>query len=216
MPLSPVERIQALLFEDGVNPHALLLDLVSLIPESMLEWAARCANHARSDRLRDLLTDALAKRRSGKITELTDVTTPEGKDAREWIAQLSDDDRDAVFAVLLSAAEPRMGMVEAPGPTRFPESGADDEDDDDDGFESVAPAGREETKYVEDDSGFESAAPERPDVVNLGFSQKHAADTKLQKQEPLQRGHSYYFWLRIGKDVDEAAIGTCTSSGISS
>lgn len=206
MPQGPVERIQALLFEVRVNPHALLLDLVQLIPESMLEWATRVVKYASDDRWRASLIDALGKRRSGETTDLTEATTPEGEEAREWVAQLSEDERYTVFAVLLSAAEPRMGMVEASGDARFTKS-ADDEEDDD-GFESVGPAAKEETKSVEDDSGFESAPPERPDVVNLGFSQKHAADTKLQKQEPLQRGQSYYFWLRIGKDVDEAAIGT--------
>jgi hypothetical protein len=241
MPQDPVERIQALLFEDRVNPHALLLDLVPLIPESMLEWAARVVMYASDDRLRGFLIDALAKRLpSSELTQLTkdhpiprgaaiaDVTIPEGEEAKEWIAQFPEDSRYAVFAVLLSACEPRVGMVEkgggvasvdppdnvggegefgfASGEARF--AGRTTDDDDDDGFEAVGPVDEEETKSVEDDSGFQVAEPDRPDVVNLGFSQKHAADRKLQKQEPLQRGQSYYFWLRIGKDVDEAAIGT--------
>ncbi len=88
----------------------------------------------------------------------------------------------------------------------------DDGSDDDDGFEAMpssirpppapAPSPQPPTSSVTEETS------DRPDVVNLGFSQKHSADTKLKKQEPLQRGQSYYFWLRIGKDVDEAAIGT--------
>jgi hypothetical protein len=84
----------------------------------------------------------------------------------------------------------------------------------DDGFESVGDEPLPQTvddgfEAVDDgfeaiDDGFES----KPDVVNLGFSQKDAADKKLQKDEPLQRSRSYYFWLNIGKEVDEAAIGT--------
>ena len=74
-------------------------------------------------------------------------------------------------------------------------------DEDGDGFEAV-------------DAGLPSKPSPTtqpttgPDVVNFGFSQKDAADNKLQKTEPLQRRKSYYFWLNIGKEADQAAIGT--------
>ncbi len=76
----------------------------------------------------------------------------------------------------------------------------------DDGFESVdePPPQAVDDGFEAVDDGFES----KPDVVNLGFSQKDAADKKLQKNEPLQRRQSHYFWLNIGKEVDAAAIGT--------
>jgi len=91
------------------------------------------------------------------------------------------------------------------------------------GYESAG--GEPETPAYDDDDGFEavtlpsppppesepqptSATSEGPDLVNLGFSHQQPADTRLKKNEPLQTGHSYYFWIRIGKDIDEAAIGT--------
>ncbi|HET8781797.1 MAG TPA: hypothetical protein VFM63_05245 [Pyrinomonadaceae bacterium] len=221
MPQDPLERMQSLL-ERRVNPHALLLSLVTLLPESMLQWATRVATYARDDTLRAFLLDALAKRLpdGSERTELTkddpiprgaaisEVTIPEGKEAKQWIAPLSEDERSSVFALLLSACEMNLGMV----PSRSGGAGFGfvGPDDDDDGFESMpssirpppAPSPQPPTSSVTEETS------DRPDVVNLGFSQQHAADTKLKKEEPLQRGKSYYFWLRIGKDVDEAAIGT--------
>ena len=231
MPQDPLERMQSLLLDARVNPHALLLSLVTLLPESMLPWATRVATYARDDTLRAFLLDALAKRLPdpGERTELTkddpiprgavisEVSIPEGKEAKQWIAQLSEDDRTSVFAVLLSASEMNLGMVQEP--SRFGGVASVDPPDntggfgfaghdDDDGFESVGPSSEEQTKSVDDDSERQDAGSDQPDVVNLGFSQKQSADTKLKKQEPLQRGQSYYFWLHIGKEVDEAAIGT--------
>ena len=77
----------------------------------------------------------------------------------------------------------------------------------DDGFESL-PAAAAPPPSPSPQPVTTDETSERPDVVNLGFSQKDAADRRLKKHEPLQCGRSYYFWLRIGKDVDEAAIGT--------
>ena len=228
MPQDPLERMQGLL-EDRVNPHALLLSLVTLIPESLLGWATRVASYARDDTLRAFLLDALAKRLSDEHEriELTrgdpiprgaaisEVSIPEGRQAKQWIAPLSEDERSAVIAVLLSACEMNVGMAEEPSrfggdasvdpPDNTGGFGFAGSDDDDDGFEAMPSAIRPPPAPQAPTS---SVTAETPDVVNLGFSQQHSADVKLKKQEPLQRGQSYYFWLHIGKDVDEAAIGT--------
>ena len=96
--------------------------------------------------------------------------------------------------------------VELPGAPQAAEPAYDD----DDGFESVTvpqPPPTPEPQPAQPTPAASEATPEQPDLVNLGFSQQQPADTKLKKNEPLQRGHSYYFWIRIGKDQDEAAIG---------
>ena len=80
------------------------------------------------------------------------------------------------------------------------------------GFEKRREDGGDRFEAVDD--GFESAPSPAAlpttgaDVVNFGFSQKDAADKKLQKTEPLLCRQSYYFWLNIGKKIDQAAIGT--------
>jgi hypothetical protein len=269
MPQDPFERVQAFLSETRANPLALLLDLITLLPESLLQRAIWLAKHANEDMLRAFLIEALAKRLPTRAdrNELTrhnpmpagvsveDVTVPEGKEAKKLIERLDEQQRYEVFDQLLVTAERSTGAVEESGAERsgddvfrmYPgavaaveppapageasEASIDPPDipriddiyfgggtaavgpgDDDDGFESTGSG---------DDDGFESVGPvadegptpaapepERPDVVNLGFSQKHTADTKLKKHEPLLSGQSYYFWLMIGKDVDEAAIGT--------
>src|SRR5262249_53919231 len=61
---------------------------------------------------------------------------------------------------------------------------------------------------------FEEAQPESEeevarDIVNLGFAHTDAADQTLESVDPLQTGHSYYFWLNIGR-AHENAIGTPT------
>ncbi len=128
MPQDPLERMQSLLLDARVNPHALLLSLVTLLPESMLPWATRVAMYARDDTLRAFLLDALAKRLPDRSerTELTkddpippgavisEVSIPEGKEAKQWIAPLSEDERSSVFALLLSASELNLGMVQEP------------------------------------------------------------------------------------------------------
>src|SRR5687768_10217677 len=75
------------------------------------------------------------------------------------------------------------------------------------GFEAVNEGFESRPSKPHPSSGTSTEKEKRPDYVNLGFSQRNAADKKVQKTEPLQRGRSYYFWLKIGKEKDEAAIG---------
>lgn len=244
MPQDPFERVQIFLSETRVNPLALLLDLTTLLPESLLQRALWLAQNASENVLQAFLVQALAKRlpaRTDRIelkkqfpvpagTAATEVSVPEGKEAKKLIARLSDEQRYEVFDRLLFTVERRTGLVEEkglhpPADEKFFPGGvasidppdslgggggpasarfADDagfEPVDDDGFESV------------DDDGFESiddgGDEERRDIVNLGFSHADAADNTLKPNEPLQTGHSYYFWLNIGRRHKDA-IGEAT------
>ena len=106
----------------------------------------------------------------------------------------------------------------------------------DDGFESAGggfesagggePAPAESSGFDAADEGFEAdddgfeAVPspqptsdetsERTDLVNLGFAHPTAADNTLKKNEPLQTGHTYYFWLNVGRKHKDA-IGESVS-----
>ncbi|HEX3184315.1 MAG TPA: hypothetical protein VHQ94_05950 [Pyrinomonadaceae bacterium] len=290
MPQDPFERVQVFLSESKVNPLALLLDLTTLLPEELLQRALWLATYASEEALRAFLIQALAKRLTSKAqrieltnnypipggTQIKEVSTPEGKEAKRLIGKLSEQQRYKAFNQILDNAEmqARAGMKASARPVEekntepspvpdelfgdMPRGGGDVSSkstigskdvksvEDEGGFESFEPpvstggggAAASDAGYdpgggepqaapaYDDDDGFESVtvpvtssepppAPppsgetsERPDLVNLGFSQQQPADTRLKKDEPLQTGHSYYFWIRIGKDVDEAAIGT--------
>lgn len=96
------------------------------------------------------------------------------------------------------------GMSFGGGPVDGVDSGFESvvEPEDTTGLEALPPSEPEPTLGVTDETR------KRPDLVNLGFSRKDAADHKVPKHEPLQCGQSYYFRLMIGKEADEAAIGT--------
>lgn len=305
MPQDPFERVQVFLSETRVNPLALLLDLTTLLPENLLRRAVWIARHAGEDALRAFLIHALAKRlpdRTQRLelakqypvpegTQITEVSIPEGKQAKRLIAKLSEQERHQIFdQILVNAAietgapewkgvpddyrgrreggdageatksiEDEGGGFEAFEPPEatgggggfsfagepadvesgggFGFAGGEAHDQGDDGGTAASDAGLEPAGGEPD--GWESVTPpspplafepeptpeptpaptdevsEGPDLVNLGFSQQQPADTKLKKNEPLQTGHSYYFWLRIGKDVDEDAIGTPSEIDVS-
>src|SRR5688572_18216708 len=239
MPQDPFERVQVFLSETRVNPLALLLDLTTLLPESLLQRAIWLAQHASEDVLRAFLVHALAKRLPTRVDriELTkqypvpsgivikEVSIPEGKQAKRLIAKLSEEQRYEVFDQLLVTAEIETGAIEEaavePSPDetfRINPGGVASADPPDNmggggfsfsgggGFESVGGAESESDDaggFEAVDDGFESmptaaepppspspqpATPtttdetsERPDVVNLGFSNKDAADTRLKK-----------------------------------
>jgi hypothetical protein len=44
----------------------------------------------------------------------------------------------------------------------------------------------------------------RNDIVNLGFAPHSEADKMLSRNQPLQCGWSYYFWLNIGNELKES------------
>lgn len=264
MPQAPLERVQLFLSETRVNPLALLLDLTTLVPDSLIQRALRLAENASDSALKAFLVHALAKRlpsRTDRIgltnqyllpagTSENQVSVPEGKEAKRLIEKLSEEERHQVFDQLFAAIERDRKTTDSLGRDRRsrrpPETKSIDDDfggvaaidppdnvggDEsfgsgfeavDDGFESADEPQPQADGFEAVDDGFgsmPSSTPQpssgvseekssRPDVVNLGFSQKEAADKKLQKNEPLQRRQSYYFWLNIGKEVDQAAIGT--------
>lgn len=288
MPQDPFDRVQVFLSETRVNPLALLLDLTTLLPESLLQRAIWLAQNANESVLQAFLVRALAKRLPTRIerTELTkhypvprgtlikEVSIPEGKRAKRLITKLSEEQRYEVFDQLLVTVETACGaveekMVERPSDDTFRirerrsggvtdvggEAAAIGPLDDevfeledgggfeavDDGFESAGGAESEsedggggEFEAVDEgfeavpvDEGFESmpgpAEPPSPspqsattdetgeqrDIVNLGFAHNDAADNTLKPNEPLQTGHSYYFWLNIGRKHKDA-IGEAT------
>jgi hypothetical protein len=75
-----------------------------------------------------------------------------------------------------------------------------------DGFESFQPPAPEPQPTA---SASADDTEERRDIVNLGFAHKDAADNTVKPNEPLQTGHSYYFWLNIGRKHKDA-IGAPT------
>src|SRR5687767_235202 len=126
MPQDPFERVQVFLSETRVNPLALLLDLTTLLPESLLQRAIWLAQNATEDALRAFLINALAKRLPTRVeriqltkeypvprgSAIKEVSVPEGKEAKKLIARLSDEQRYEVFDRLLFTAERRAGAVE--------------------------------------------------------------------------------------------------------
>lgn len=235
MAQDPFERVQVFLSETKVDRLALLLDLTDLLPDSLVQRAIRLAEDVNYSELQVFLIHALAKRLPVKADriELTkrypipagssveEVSVPEGKQARRLIAKLDEEQRYEIFVQLLASIEiPHEAKEISRGPldetefevpaTRYKgggigaglEPGEEGFEAVDDGFESMPPSAPQSAGDVLEQTSA------RPDLVNLGFSQKDAADTKLRKNEPLQCGHSYYFWINISKEADEAAIGT--------
>jgi hypothetical protein len=264
MAQDPFERVQVLLSETRVNPLALLLDLASVLPDSLVDRAISLAENANDSPLRAFVIYELAKRlptRSDRIeltsryfppagTTVEQVSVPEGKEAKRLIAKLTELQRFEVFDQLFVKLETGKSPRERFKRSRRPPETKSVEDDFGGGFESADPpenfggggatsfdkgfdavdAGFESTGGAQSaggaiDDGFEAVTPapqptpqptsgaseetsKRPDLVNLGFSHKDAADRKVQKTEPLQCAQSYYFRFMIGKEADEAAIGT--------
>lgn len=235
MSQDPYERVQDFLWETKFDPLALLLDLTTLLPDSMVNQAISIAEAADNIVLQSLLIQELAKRlpNESERTELInrylvpsdfsieDVSIPEGKEAKKLIAQLSEDQRYEVFDQLFLAVQMGVNKDES---TRYSQIRRPPEtksvDDDSGGMTSAEPPQNTGGDGEPFDDGFEAITPPKPqaipealeptpkpNLVNLGFSHKDVADKKVPKTEPLQCGKSYYFWLRIGKDEDEAAIG---------
>jgi len=226
-----VDPLALMLDLTALVPESLLQRAISLAENASDRALRVCLVHALAERLpsrskRNQLEDQYPAFAGMSVD---DVSVPEGKEAQRLIEKLSEEERYKVFDQMFAAIEPAFrlhkqsrrpqetksidydfGGVAAIDP---PENvgGSDAEsaggfEGVDDGFESV-----DEPLPQAVDDGFEAVddgLQSKPDVVNLGFSQKDAADKKLQKNEPLQRRQSYYFWLNIGKEVDEAAIGT--------
>ncbi len=117
MPKDPLERVYTLL-EKHVDPLALLLDLTSLLPESLLKQAIWLAEHASGGLLQAFLVRELAKHLPTKTerVELTkqypvpsgagikEVSIPEGKEAKRLVAKLDEQQRQEVFEQLLNQA----------------------------------------------------------------------------------------------------------------
>ena len=132
MPQDPLERVQTLLFETRVNPLAILLDLASLLPQSMVQHALALARNVHEDLLRAFLVRELAKRLPEKTeqkkltkmfpvprgTAITSVSIPEGKEAKRLIARINDEQSQKVFKQLLFRAEYviREGYATTVGP----------------------------------------------------------------------------------------------------
>ncbi len=112
MPQDPLERVRTLLYDERVNPLALLLDLTSLLPENLLEPAIRLAQNSDEEGLRAFLIRALAKRlpARAKRIELTKeypvpagaviatVSIPEGKEVKRLLARLDEQQRNRILA----------------------------------------------------------------------------------------------------------------------
>ncbi|HEX2270539.1 MAG TPA: hypothetical protein VHH35_13425 [Pyrinomonadaceae bacterium] len=270
MPQDPLERVQTLLYAKRVNPLALLLDLTSVLPESLLKRAIWLAQNVSEEALRAFLVQALAKRLPAKPDRIElkkkypvpagmaikEISIPEGKEVKRLITRLPEQQRNEVLdqwfhRIEAGAKTTRRTTKSKPPAARnevsltfdLPTTGGsswaavEPEDiltrrsDDESGgsragsadFSFVGPVDskgrpiknkgaaasmiRVPPQPASEDQ--ESPKEERTDIVNLGFSHAKAADTRLQPDEPLQCGHSYYFWLNIGREIEEA-IGTPT------
>lgn len=131
MPQDPLERVQTLLFEKRVNPLALLLDLTSYLPKSLLERALKLAQNSNEEALRAFLIRALAqhlpKRKYSALTkkypvpedtDISAVSIPEGKQAQQLIARLTEEQRKETLGqwfdemeVKIVARDPKRGRV---------------------------------------------------------------------------------------------------------
>jgi len=230
MPQSPLERVQTLLFETRINPLAILLDLASLLPQSLVQQALALARNVNEDVLRALLVREIAKCLPAKTeqvkltkeypvprgTAIKSVSVPEGKEAKRLIARLTDEQRHEVFEKLLEKAEPVKIVVRQ---ITTEEILLENRIWRTDGTTSAAPSIIRIGKFPASDvpRGFETFEPNNGNeernnpvnIVNLGFSHPDAADQTLESDEPLLTGKSYYFWLNIGRE-HKNAIGSPT------
>jgi hypothetical protein len=268
MPQDPLERVQTLLYATRVNPLALLLDLTTLLPESLLKRAILLAQNASEEVLRAFLVQALAKRLPAKPdrielkkqypvpagTVINEVSIPEGKEVKRLITRLPEQQRDEVLGQWFDKIETPVAARKSAKRSKSTAPGAEDlsfnlpmtgggnwavvepadilRGGDDVGggsseVSSVGPVDSESKPKKKKGGGaaysmirvprspaFEdvespkeessSETEEHTDIVNLGFSHADAADRKLPSDEPLQCGHSYYFWLNIGREIEEA------------
>lgn len=127
MAQDPLERVYTIL-EKRVDPFALLLDLASLLPESLLKQAIWLAEHASGGSLQAFLVRQLAKNLPTKIerVELTkqypvpngsvlkDVSIPEGKDVKRLVAKLDEQQRREIFEQILNQAGENVSVPETP------------------------------------------------------------------------------------------------------
>ncbi len=270
MPQDPLERVQTLLYAKRVNPLAILLDLSSVLPESLLKRAIWLAQNASEKVLRAFLVKALAKRLPARLdrialtkkypvpsgTAIKEVSIPEGKEVKRLIARLPEEQRHEVLDQWFDKIETNPDMVVRKGGIADKSKGFTFElpmtgggswaavepadtrmggDDDSRGmsvgsadvsvFGPRDPEGKPVKKKggvaasmirVPKTAAFDNQAEEtsrgteeRSDIVNLGFSHADSANKTLQPDEPLQCGHSYYFWLNIGR-ARQDAIGAPT------
>ena len=217
MSQDPLERVQLFLSETKVDPLALLLDLTTLVPESLLQRAIRLAENASDRALRVCLVHALAERLPSRSerTQLKDqypafagmsvddVSVPEGKEAQRLIAELSEEERYKVFDQMFAALEPAFRLAKQsrrPPQTKSidddsggvaaidpPENVGGSDAQSDGGFEAVNDGfeSMDEPLPQAVDDGFEAVddgLESKPNVVNLGFSQKDAADKKITEE----------------------------------
>lgn len=266
MPQDPLERVKTLLFAKRSNPLALLLDLTSMLPESLLNRAIWLAQNASEEALRAFLVNALAKRLPAKVERvelkkkypmpagvvIKEVSIPEGKEVKRLIARLPEEQRDEVLGEWFDKIEtgrksarrskPPAPRIEEGWTLDLPLTGVSpavlepldisrsDESVDRSSSSTASIFGpvdvsgkpirnrgaaasmiRIPPKRAFDDEAEETSRgiEERADIVNLGFAHANAADMRLQADEPLQTGHSYYFWLNIGRELEDA-IGSPT------
>lgn len=175
MPQDPIERVRTLLFETRVNPLALLLDLESLLPQSLVQHALALARNVDEDVLRAIRS----------------VSIPQGMEIKRLMTKLNDEQRQEVFEQLLVKAEYVVRGSAAKG-FDLPETTRGD---------------LSFVRSVDLDNDFTDENP--ANIVNLGFSHANAADKTLEPDEPLLTGKSYYFWLNIGREHEDA-IGSPT------
>ncbi len=209
-------------------PEPLLPRAIGLAENASDRALQVCLVHALADRLPSPSERTQLKDQYPAFAGMSvdDVSVPEGKEAQRLIEKLSEEERYKFFDQMFAAIEPAFRRDRQR--RRPPETKSIDDDggvaaieppenvggsDADGGFEAVDDGleSVDEPLPQAVDDGFEAVddgLESKPNVVNLGFSKKDAADKKLQKDEPLQRRQYYYFWLNIGKEVDAAAIGT--------
>jgi hypothetical protein len=117
---NPTDKVNRLLFEAGKPSLALLLDLATLLPESLLETAIALARAGKEPRLRAFLLRALAKRlrpleRKQVMLDITlpvgvkqsDLCLPEGKQLRRLMTRLTNKQRVETFSRLFELLEVR-------------------------------------------------------------------------------------------------------------
>ena len=107
MTQDPLERVKTRLYAQQVNPLALLLDLTSMLPQSLLKRAIWLAQSASEELLRAFLVQALAKEFPKKRdliklakehpvpsgSAIREVTVPEGKEVKRLLARVTEVER---------------------------------------------------------------------------------------------------------------------------